>query len=90
MDIVLQVLRVLNYIFGGAVLLVGFGAYIFSGALVPLLLALGLAAVGPHRGPANALPAPVRSDTGADQEIGRPGHQPGICDFAACGVLLSL
>ena len=47
MDIVLQVLRVLNYIFGGAVLLVGFGAYIFSGALVPLLLALGLAAVGP-------------------------------------------
>ncbi len=47
MDIVLQVLRVLNYIFGGAVLLVGFGAYIISGVLVPLLLALGLAAVGP-------------------------------------------
>jgi len=47
MDTFLQLLRYLNYIFGGAVLIVGFGAYIVNRSLVPLLLALGLAAVGP-------------------------------------------
>ena len=47
MDTFLQLLRYLNYIFGGAVLIVGFGAYIVNRSLVPFLLALGLAAVGP-------------------------------------------
>jgi hypothetical protein len=47
MEIFVRILRVLNYIFGIAVILIGLGAYILSGAVIPLLLALGLAAVGP-------------------------------------------
>jgi hypothetical protein len=47
MDFFLQILHYLNLIFGGAVLIIGFGAYIVNRSLVPLLLALGLAAVGP-------------------------------------------
>ncbi|MHA2403558.1 MAG: hypothetical protein ACXADH_11255 [Candidatus Kariarchaeaceae archaeon] len=49
MDAFLTILRWLNYIFGGAVLLIGYGASIYRGSLelVPLLLALGLTAVGP-------------------------------------------
>ena len=47
MDTFLTLLRYLNYIFGGAALLIGYGAFILNGSLVPLLLALGLTAVGP-------------------------------------------
>jgi len=47
MDILIGILRILNYIFGTAVILIGLGVYFLSGAVVPLLLALGLAAVGP-------------------------------------------
>lgn len=47
MDTFLTLLRYLNYIFGGAALLIGYGAFILYGSLVPLLLALGLTAVGP-------------------------------------------
>jgi hypothetical protein len=47
MDTLLLILRYLNYIFGGAVLLIGYVAFILYGSIVPLLLALGLTAVGP-------------------------------------------
>jgi hypothetical protein len=47
MDTFLTILKYLNYIFGGAALLIGYGAFILYGSLVPLLLALGLTAVGP-------------------------------------------
>jgi hypothetical protein len=47
MDFLLRILRILNYIFGIAVILIGIGAFILSGSLIPLLLALGLIAVGP-------------------------------------------
>lgn len=47
MNILLRVLRILNYIFGSAVILIGLGAYFLRGSVIPLLLALGLAAVGP-------------------------------------------
>ena len=47
MDSILKILHYLNLIFGGAVLIVGFGGYIVNRSLVPLLLALGLTAVGP-------------------------------------------
>jgi hypothetical protein len=47
MAILLKLLRVLNYIIGVAVILVGLGAYIFSSATISLLLALGIVAVGP-------------------------------------------
>ena len=47
MSTMLRILRVLNYILGAAVVLIGIGAYVLGGAVIPLLLALGLLAVGP-------------------------------------------
>ena len=47
MAFLIWILRVLNYIFGTAVILAGLGVYFLRGAVVPLLLALGLIAVGP-------------------------------------------
>jgi hypothetical protein len=47
MDLLLRVLRWLNILFGGALILIGIGAFLFSRAVVPLLLALGLIVVGP-------------------------------------------
>jgi hypothetical protein len=47
MDLLLRVLRWLNILFGGAVILIGLGAFFFTGAVAPLLLALGLIVVGP-------------------------------------------
>lgn len=47
MDLLLRVLRWLNILFGGALILIGIGAFFFTGTVVPLLLALGLIVVGP-------------------------------------------
>jgi len=47
MKTVLQVLRILNYIFGAALILIGIGAFILSRASVPFLIALALIIVGP-------------------------------------------
>lgn len=47
MNTVILVLRVLNYIIGAALLIIGIGAFILNGAVVPFLIALALIAVGP-------------------------------------------
>ena len=47
MNTVILILRILNYITGAALLIIGIGAFILYRSTVPFLIALALIAVGP-------------------------------------------